>query len=180
MVVAGHESEQGALTSQVASKQDNEHSLHSTLLLQLKQVTDSPNGSSNYIRRQYVQAHHYCRKYIVHSNILRLSEWTLNVPPINLLSFSILSTILVVQQSFVCFFYALLYLVYLFIYLRYVCVSWISFCLSFSLSGLLAYVCCACHSPAHNEQWHGIVLLTTVVSTVAACVVVLWWQSLYL
>ena len=44
MVVAGHESEQGALTSQVASKQDNEHSLHSTLLLQLKQVTDSPNG----------------------------------------------------------------------------------------------------------------------------------------
>ena len=56
--------------------------------------------SSNYIRRQYVQAHHYCRKYIVHSNILRLSEWTLNVPPINLLSFSILFTILVVLKSY--------------------------------------------------------------------------------
>ena len=146
MVVAGHESEQGALSTQVASKQDNEHSLHSTLLLQLKQVTDSPNGSSNYIRRQYVQAHHYCRKYIVHSNILRLSEWTLNVPPINLLSFSILSTILVVLQSFVCFFYALLYLVYLFIYLFTLCLCFLNFVLSLFQSIGVAGVCMLCLS----------------------------------
>ena len=146
MVVAGHESEQGALTSQVASKQDNEHSLHSTLLLQLKQVTDSPNGSSNYIRRQYVQAHHYCRKYIVHSNILCLSEWTLNVPPINLLSFSILSTILVVLQSFVCFFYALFYLVYLFIYLFTLCLCFLNFVLSLFQSIGVAGVCMLCLS----------------------------------
>ena len=38
VVVAGHESEQGALAIQVASKQDNERSLYLTLLLQLKQV----------------------------------------------------------------------------------------------------------------------------------------------
>ena len=69
-------------------------------------------GFSNYIRLQHVQMHHYCRKYKVHSNNLCISEWILNVPPINLLSFWILSTILVVLQSFVCFFIFLLYLVY--------------------------------------------------------------------
>ena len=58
--------------------------------------------------------------------------------------------------------------------------SWLSFCLYFSLSGIRAYVYCACHGPVHNEYWHGIVLLTTAVYTVAACVVVLWPQSLYL
>ena len=102
--------------------------------------------SSNYIRRQYVQAHHYCRKYIVHSNILRLSEWTLNVPPINLLSFSILSTILVVLQSFVCFFYALLYLVYLFIYLFTLCLCFLNFVLSLFQSIGVAGVCMLCLS----------------------------------
>ena len=35
VVVVGHESEQGALAIQVASKQDNKHSLYLTLLLQL-------------------------------------------------------------------------------------------------------------------------------------------------
>ena len=39
VVVAGHESEQGALAIQVASKQDNKHSLYLTLLLQLKQAS---------------------------------------------------------------------------------------------------------------------------------------------
>ena len=81
---------------------------------------------------------------------------------------------------FCLFFYFFSLFVYLFIYLYYVCVSWFLFYLSFSLSGLLAYVCCACHSPTHNEYWHSIVLLTTAVYTVAVCVVVLWPQSLYL
>ena len=36
MIVAGHESEQGALAIQVASKQNNKHSLYLTLVLQLK------------------------------------------------------------------------------------------------------------------------------------------------
>ena len=144
-------------------------------------TTATQMSFSNYIRRRYVQAHHYCRKYKVHSNMLCLSEWTLNVPPINLLSFWILSTILVVLQSFVIFLLYLL-IVYLFIhlftYLYCVCVSWLSFCLSFSLSGVLAYVCCACHIPAHNEWWHCTTYYCCL--TVAACVVVLWPQSLYL
>ena len=79
---------------------------------------------------------------------------------------------------FVCFYLFLLHVVYLPFYLF--CASWLSFCLSFSLSELLAYACCACHSPAHNGWWHGIALLTTAVYTVAACDVVLWQQSSYL
>ena len=137
---------------------------------------DSPNGLLS-------EVHHNCRKYKVHSNILCLSIWMdLKCSTLNLLSLWILSTTRC--TVFFCLFLYFLYFIpgigYLFvywsIYLYYVCVSWLSFCLSFSLSGLLAYVCCACHSPA---QQHGIVLLSTRYN-VAACVVVLWPQSLYL
>ena len=129
---------------QVASKQDIEHSLYLTLLLlQLKWASLNIFDFSMYKRIIIVVDVKYIQIFYAYLNgpqvfhrgiCYRLESF----PPFSLY-----------YSFFFCLFlYFLLNL--LFIYLYYVCVSLLSFRLSFSLSGLLAYVCCACHSPAHN------------------------------